>query len=147
MLEKLNKDMIDAMKNKETVKLTVIREIKGNMKLAEIDQKKEMNDDLLIEVVSKGIKTRKESIKEFEKGNRQDLIDKSVIEIEILEKYLPEQLSSEEVIKIIDEIFVSVNPTSIKDMGKIMSCATEKLKGRTDISEVSKIIREKLNNL
>lgn len=147
MLEKLNKDMIDAMKNKETVRLTVIREVKGNMKLAEIDQKKEMNDDLLIEVVSKGIKTRKESIKEFEKGNRQDLIDKTKIEIEILEKYLPEQLSSEEVVKIIDEIFVSVNPTSIKDMGKIMASATEKLKGRTDMSEVSKIIREKLNNL
>jgi len=147
MLEKLNKDMIDAMKNKETVRLTVIREVKGNMKLAEIDQKKEMNDDLLIEVVSKGIKTRKESIKEFEKGNRQDLIDKTQIEIEILEKYLPEQLSSEEVVKIIDEIFVSVNPTSIKDMGKIMASATEKLKGRTDMSEVSKIIREKLNNL
>lgn len=145
MLEKIDKDMIEAMKNKEQVRLTVIREIKGNMKLANIDQKKEINEELLVEVVSKAVKTRKESIREFEKGNRQDLIDKTNVELEILNKYLPEQLSSEEVNKIIDEAFNEVNPTGMKDMGKIMSLVNPKLKGKTDMSEVSSIIKSKLS--
>ena len=145
MLEKLDKDMIEAMKNKEQVRLTVIREIKGNMKLANIDQKKEINEELLVEVVSKAVKTRKESIREFEKGNRQDLIDKTNEELEILNKYLPEQLSSEEVNKIIDEAFNEVNPTGMKDMGKIMGIVNPKLKGKTDMSEVSSIIKSKLS--
>jgi len=145
MLEKLDKDMIEAMKNKEQVRLTVIREIKGNMKLANIDQKKEINEELLVEVVSKAVKTRKESIREFEKGNRQDLIDKTNVELEILNKYLPEQLSSEEVNKIIDEAFNEVNPTGMKDMGKIMGIVNPKLKGKTDMSEVSSIIKSKLS--
>lgn len=145
MIEKLDKDMIEAMKNKEQVRLTVIREIKGNMKLANIDQKKEINDELLIEVVSKAVKTRKESIREFEKGNRGDLIDKTNEELEILNKYLPEQLSSEEVNKIINEAFNEVNPTGMKDMGKIMGLVNPKLKGKTDMSEVSAIIKSKLS--
>lgn len=145
MVEQLKKDMIDAMKKKETVRLTVIREIKSNMKLAEIDQKKEINDDLLVEVVSKAIKTRKESIKEFEKGKRQDLIDKTNEEIEILNKYLPEQLTKEEVNKIIDEIFNEVKPTSMRDMGKIMGLINPRLKGKADMSEVSTIIKNKLS--
>ena len=145
MLEKLDKDMIEAMKNKEQVRLTVIREIKGNMKLANIDQKKEINEELLIEVVSKAVKTRKESIREFEKGNRQDLIDKTNEELEILNKYLPEQLSSEEVVKIIDEAYNEVNPTGMKDMGKIMGIVNPKLKGKTDMSEVSTIIKNRLS--
>ena len=145
MLEKLDKDMIEAMKNKEQVRLTVIREIKGNMKLANIDQKKEINEELLIEVVSKAVKTRKESIREFEKGNRQDLIDKTNEELEILNKYLPEQLSSEEVVKIIDEAYNEVNPTGMKDMGKIMGIVNPKLKGKTDMSEVSSIIKSTLS--
>ena len=145
MVEKLNKDMIEAMKNKEQVRLTVIREIKGNMKLANIDQKKEINDELLVEVVSKAVKTRKESIREFEKGNRTDLIEKTNEELEILNQYLPEQLSSEEVNKIIDEAFAEVNPTGMKDMGKIMGLVNPKLKGKTDMSEVSAIIKNKLS--
>lgn len=145
MIDKLMEDMKEAMINKETVRLTVIREIKSNIKLAEIDQKKEANDELLVEVVAKAIKTRKESINDFIKGNRQDLVDKTNEEIEILNKYLPEQLSSEEVNKIIDEAFEEVKPTSMKDMGKIMGIINPKLKGRCDMSEVSKIIKTKLN--
>ncbi len=147
MIEKLEKDMIDSLKNNEKERLTVIREIKSAMKLAQIDQKREMDEELLIEVVSKAIKTRKESIKEFEKGDRQDLIDKTNFEIDVLNEYLPEQLSKEEVIKIIEDAFLKVNPTSMKDMGKIMSTVTPLLKGKADMKEVSSTIKEKLNNL
>ena len=145
MVEKLNKDMIEAMKAGEKERLTVIRMVKAALKQEEIDHKKEVNDDLLIDVVNKQIKMRKDSITEFEKGGRQDLIDATQSEIDILMKYLPEQLSHEEVVKIIDEIFEEVKPESMKDMGKVMGPAQAKLKGRADMKEVSTIIREKLN--
>ena len=97
MVEKLEKDMIEAMKAKDMFRLTVIRMVKGALKQEQIDHKKEINDELLIDVVNKQIKMRKDSITEFEKGNRQDLVDKTQAEIDILLAYLPEQLSTEEV--------------------------------------------------
>ena len=145
MVEQLNKDMIEAMKAGEKDKLTVIRMVKAALKQEEIDHKKEVNDDLLIDVVNKQIKMRKDSITEFEKGGRQDLIDATQSEIDILMKYLPEQLSHEEVEKIINDIFEEVKPEGMKDMGKVMGPAQAKLKGKADMKEVSTIIREKLN--
>ena len=144
MVEKLDKDMIEAMKAKDKEKLTVIRMVKASLKQEQIDHKKEINDDLLIDVVNKQIKMRKDSITEFEKGNRADLVEKTQNEIDILMAYLPEQLSSEEVIKVIDEIFAEVKPESQKDMGKVMKEAQAKIKGKADMKEVSTIIRERL---
>ena len=91
LVETLDKEIIEAMKAKDSVRLATLRGVKGAMKLQSIDHKKEINDELLIDVVSKEIKTRNESIKEFEKGGRQDLIDKTEEEIKVLSKYLPEQ--------------------------------------------------------
>ena len=133
MIEKLEKDMIEAMKNKEKDRLTVIRMVKAALKQEQIDHKKEINDDLLIDVVTKQIKMRKDSISEFEKGNRKDLIEKT-----------EEEITKEEVIKIIDEIMDEVKPESRKDMGKVMKEAQAKLKGKTDMKEVSSIIKERL---
>ena len=144
MIEKLEKDTIEAMKNKDKDKLTVLRMVKAGLKQEQIDHKKEINDDLLIDVVNKQIKMRRDSISEFEKGGRQDLVDKTQEEINTLMVYLPEQLSREEVEKIIDEIFAEVQPTGPKDMGKVMGPAQSKLKGKADMKEVSTIIREKL---
>lgn len=145
MVKQLEEDLIKAMKNQEKLKLTVLREIKAGMKQANIDQKKEINDELLIEVVSRSIKTRKESICEFEKGNRQDLIDKTQEEIEILSCYLPEQMTEEESIAIIDKVFEEVQPTSMKDMGKIMGVITPLVKGKADMSFISKEIKKRLS--
>lgn len=145
MVEKLNKDMIEAMKEKDKDRLTVIRMVKAALKQEEIDHKKEINDDLLIDVVNKQIKMRKDSITEFEKGGRDDLINQTQKEIDFLMVYLPEQLSHDEVVKIIDEIFDEVKPEGMKDMGKVMGIAQSKLKGCADMKEVSTIIREKLN--
>ena len=144
MVEQLEKDMIAAMKAGEKEKLIVIRMVKAALKQEQIDHKKEINDELLIDVVNKQIKMRKDSIAEFEKGNRQDLIDKTQSEIDILLTYLPEQLSSEEVEKIINDIFEEVKPEGMKDMGKVMGLAQGKLKGKADMKEVSTIIRNKL---
>lgn len=144
MVEKLKQDMIDAMKSKDKERLTVIRLVKAAMDLEHIDRKREINDDLLIDVVNKQIKMRRDSIVEFEKGNRQDLVDKTQSEIDMLMVYLPEQLSEDEVVKIIDEIFEEVKPSSQKDMGKVMKEATVKLKGKADMKMVSEIIKNKL---
>ena len=144
MVEKLKQDMVEAMKNKEKERLTVIRMVKAAMDQEHIDRKREINDELLIDVVNKQIKMRKDSIAEFEKAGRNDLSEKTQSEIDILMAYLPEQLSLEEVSKIIDEIFAEVKPEGQKDMGKVMKEATAKLKGKADMKEVSNIIKEKL---
>ena len=144
MVEQLKKDMIDAMKNKDKEKLTVIRMVKAAMDQEHIDRKREINDDLLIDVVNKQIKMRKDSIEEFTKGNRSDLAQKTQEEVYILMKYLPEQLSDEEVLKIIDEAFSKIQPNGMKDMGKVMGIVTPEVKGKADMKKVSEIIRGKL---
>lgn len=144
MVEKLKADMIQAMKEKDKERLTVIRMVKAAMDLEHIDRKREINDELLIDVVSKQVKMREESILEFEKGNREDLIEKTKKEIKILKAYLPEQLSESEVVEEIEKIFAEVKPESVKDMGKVMKEATAKLRGRADMKKVSEIIKSKL---
>lgn len=147
MREKILKDIIEAMKAKEKEKLSVLRMIKGAMQLEEINLKRELNDVEMTQIISKQIKTRKDSIKEFEKGARQDLIDAANEEIKILEIYMPEQMSEEEISKKVDEIFASVNPSGPSDMGKIMGKAAPMFKGKADMGLVNKIIKEKLANL
>ena len=144
MIEKLKQDMIEAMKPKDKDRLTTIRMIKGDLDKEHIDKKCQINDDLLIEVVNRGIKQRKDSISEFEKGGRNDLVEKTQKEIDILQSYLPEQLSLEEISSIIDEAFQKVNPEGARDMGKIMKEVQPKLKGRADMKQVSEIIKSKL---
>lgn len=145
--ERILKDIVTAMKEKDKEKLTVLRMVKGAMQLEEINQKKELTDEDVIGILAKQIKTRKESIAEFEKGNRKDLIDQTNAEIKIIEEYMPEQLSEEEVDGIIDQAFDTVKPESMKDMGRIMKEVTPKLKGKADMSTVSTKIRNKLSEI
>ena len=145
--ERINKDMIEAMKGKDTFTLSVIRMVKGAIQLEKINLKRELNDDEVISVISKQIKMRNDSIEEFVKANRQDLVDQYKKENEILNKYLPEPLTEEEVNKIIDEAFEKVNPTSPKDMGLIMREVSPKVNGRADKGKVSQIIKDKIANL
>ena len=147
MREKILNDLKEAMKNKDKERFTVIRMIKGAMQMEELKLKRECNDDEIIGIIAKQIKTRKESVAEFTKAGREDLVEQTQKEIDLLTTYMPEQLSEEEVLKEIDKAFQEVNPSSMKDMGKLMGLLTPTLKGKTDMSMVSKIIREKLNNL
>ncbi len=145
MLEKFQKDMIKAMKEKNKEELSVLRMAKGAMDKIRIDQKKEVDDQLLIEVIAKEIKSRNDSIAEFKKGGREDLVSKTENEIDILKRYLPEQLSEEEVDKIIDEAFVELSPQGMKDMGKVMSMVSPKVKGCFDMGVVSSKIKSRLS--
>lgn len=145
MLEKFQQDMIKAMKEKNKEELSVLRMAKGAMDKIRIDQKKEVDDQLLIEVIAKEIKSRNDSIAEFKKGGREDLVSKTENEINILKRHLPEQLSEEEVDKIIDEAFVELAPQGMKDMGKVMSMVSPKVKGCFDMGVVSSKIKSRLS--
>ena len=145
MREKILNDLKEAMKAQEKERLTVIRMVKGDIQMEELNTKRELNDDEVISIIAKQIKTRKESIVEFEKGNRNDLIEKTKSEIAILEEYMPEQLSVEEVKEVIDKVFAEVNPTGIPDMGKLMGKLNPLLKGKTDMGLVSSIVKSKLS--
>ena len=147
MRERILNDLVTAMKSKDKETLTVLRMVKGAIQLEEINKKQELNDEEVIAVLSKQIKTRKESIIEFEKAGRIDLIEQTNKEVEILNKYMPEQLSEEEVLKVIEDAFNELKPEKPSDMGKLMGFLTPKLKGKADMSFVSKTIKEKLSNM
>lgn len=147
MKEKILIDLKNAMKNQNRELLSVVRMVKGAIQLEEIKVKHELNDDEVITIIAREIKTRKESIKEFEKGGRNDLIEKTSREIEILNKYMPAQMSEEDVIKVIDEVFTKVNPTGPSDMGKIMGAIAPLIKGKADLGFVNTKVKEKLSQL
>ena len=147
MYDKIKNEIVNALKEKNTLKLQTLRGVKGEVDLEHINKKVDITDDLIISVISHQIKTRKESISEFEKGNRNDLISKTQEEIELLQTYLPKQLDESEINKILDDAFSKVNPTSPKDMGLIMREVTPLLKGKADMSKVSSLIKERLASL
>lgn len=145
--EKINSDIVLYMKSKDSFSLGVLRMVKGAIQLEKINLKRELNDEEVVAVIAKQIKMRNDSINEFEKADRKDLIEQNKKEIEFLNTYMPPQLSDEEVNKIIDESFNNIKPTSAKDMGLIMREVSPKLKGRCDMAKVNAIIKEKLSNL
>lgn len=147
MRERILNDLKTAMKNQDKDTLKVIRMVKGSMQLEEINLKHELNDDEVIGIISREIKTRRDSIEEFKKGNRQDLVDETSKEIEILMNYMPEQLSDEEVDSIIDDIINKVQPKGMQEMGKIMGMISPLVKGKADLGSVSSKIKERLLNL
>lgn len=147
MYENLKNEIVAAMKEKNMMKVQTLRGVKGNIDLEHINKKVEIDDNLVLDILTREIKTRKESIAEFEKGGRSDLISKTNEEIKLLETYLPEQLSDSELEKIIDDVFQKVAPTSAKDMGLIMKELTPLVKGKADMKEVSLKIKERLASL
>lgn len=142
--ERINNDLKEAMKSKDSFRLSVIRMVKGAMQLAKPNPREELTDDDVITVISKQIKMRNDSIKEFEAAGRSDLVEQNKKEIEILNTYMPKQLSEEELTEIIDKVFEEVKPTSQKDMGLIMKNISPLVKGKVDMSLVNKLVKERL---
>lgn len=142
--ERINNDLKEAMKNKDSFKLGVIRMVKGAMQLEKANPRAELTDDDVIKVISKQIKMRKESITQFEAAGRDDLVEQNKKELEILNAYMPEQLSLEEINVILDKVFEEVKPTSMKDMGMIMKTLSPLVKGKADMSLVNSLIKERL---
>ena len=144
LMEKLTADMKEAMKHGEKERLSVIRLVRGAVRQAEIDGKKTLSDDEIIGVITKEVKMRRDSIEEFERGNRADLVEKTQAEIAILMPYLPEQLSADEVRRLVEAAVSEVGATTAKDMGKVMGVLMPRVKGRADGKLVNEIVRSLL---
>lgn len=144
IVEKLQADMKTALKNKETERLGVIRMVRAAIKDAEIAKKEALSEEEVLQVISKAVKQRKDSANEYEKAGRQDLADKERKEIEILSTYLPEQLTEEELRKVVEETIQELGATSKKEMGKVMGAILPKVKGKADGKEVNRLVQEYL---
>lgn len=142
--EKLQEDLKFSMKNKDTVKKSVITLIRAGIKQYEVDNRVELDDDGIIDIISKQLKQRKDSLVEFEKAGREDLIEETKSEIQVLEEYLPQQLSEEELEKIVIDTIAEVGATSMKDMGKIMSTIKPKTAGRADGRKINELVKKNL---
>ena len=148
LYETISNDMKEAMKAHDKETLNTIRLLKSAIDLYLVNNKMERNtcsDEIVIDIVSKQVKTHKESIEEFKKGNRQDLVDNLLREINLLSKYLPKQLTKEEITAEIDKVFDKIKPTSMKDMGLLMKELTPIFRGKADMKTVNEIVRSKLN--
>lgn len=143
MNEMIAKDLKEAMKNGDKFTLSVLRMLKSALQMEKINKKHELNDEEIIAVIKKQVKVRKDSIVEYQKYNKEELVESLEKEILVLDKYLPEEMSEEEVNKIIDDVFSELNPTSIKDMGGIMKELNSRITN-ADMSIVSAKVRERL---
>jgi uncharacterized protein YqeY len=144
--DRLQDDWKAALKAKDKFTASVISTAKAALLIVEKTDNRVLEEDEVISILAKEVKQRRESILEFEKGNRQDLVDQCNAEIEILLKYLPQQLSEEEIKQIVKESAEELGANSIKDMGKVMSAVRPKVVGKADGKLVSEIVKEYLNN-
>lgn len=147
MLDKIKSDLVASMKEQDKFKTSVLRMLKSALQAEEINKKSTLTDDEVIAIIKRQVKVRNASLEEYKSYNRMDLADDLSKEIEILKAYLPEELSSDELSNIIDEQFNLLNPTSIKDMGRVIKAVSNIVGARADMSEVSKIVKDKLNNM
>jgi uncharacterized protein YqeY len=145
LLQKLQNEMKIAMKNKDKERLSTIRMLISEIKKVQIDTKKELTDEEIIKILQKYAKQRKDSIEQYKKAGREDLVKKEMKELEIVQEFLPKQLSEEEIEKIVEETIKELNATSMKDMGKVMKTVMSKVAGKAEGAIVSQIVKNKLN--
>ena len=145
LMEQLTADMKEAMKQGEKERLSVIRLVRGAVRQAEIDGKKTLTDDEVVSVINKEVKMRRDSIEEFERGSRPDLVAKAQAEIAILMPYLPEQLSEDAVKTLAEAAVAEVGAQTAKDMGKVMGVLMPRVQGRTNGKLVQEIVRSLLH--
>lgn len=142
--QQIIEDMKTAMKAKSKERLGTIRLVLAAIKQREVDDRIELNDADVLSILDKMVKQRRDSIKQFQDASRHDLVDIEVAEIEVIQEYLPTQLSDEEVTHMVAQAMDESGASSMGDMGKVMAILKPKLQGRADIGEVSKLVKSKL---
>lgn len=142
--EQLFADLKTAMKEKDTLKKDTVQLIRSGILQYEKDNKVELDDEGVLDIITKQLKSRRDSLPDFVKSGREDLIEKLNKEIEILLSYLPEQLSEEEIAKIVEEAIAETGAASVKEMGKVMGIVNPKLKGRADMKVVGALVKKLL---
>ena len=148
IVDKIDKSLTDALKNKDQDRTITLRSIISQKKQKEIEKRtqdnKNITDEDMILILNKMVKQRRESIELYKQGGRQDLVDKETKELKIIQEYLPEQLSEEEIKKICEQAINNLKASSLKDMGKVMGAIKSKYKGSVDLSIAGKILKDKL---
>lgn len=145
MYEKINEDLKNAMKEKDTFKLSVLRMLKSALQLEQIAKKHELDDNEIAAVLKKQVKVRKDSLEEYKKYDKTELVESLEKEIAILDAYLPEEMSESEISEIVKGAVEEIKPTSMKDMGLVMKKVNELLVGKNaDMSLVSKLVKEQI---
>ena len=144
MNERIANDLKDALKSQDKFKLSVLRMLKSALQMEHINKKHDLSDAEIISVIKKQVKLRKDSILEYEKYNKEEEVANLTNEVEILNEYLPEEASAEDISKMLDEAFKEIKPESMKDMGKIMAYASSHL-ANADAKMISDMVKERLN--
>ena len=144
MKKKLLEDLKEAMKEKNEIKKNAIQMVRAGILQIEKDKGIELTDEQIIELISKEVKKRTDSIADYEKGGREDLVNQINEEISYLEKYLPKQLTEEEITVIVKQIIAELGATTMKDMGKVMKAAKEKMGVTADGKTINKVVKENL---
>ena len=142
--QRLNDDVKDAMRAKDKPRLGLLRLITAAIKQREVDERIELVDADVTAILDKMSKQRRESITQFEQANRQDLADQEIFELGIIKEYLPEQLSEDEILNLVQEAISTTGASEMKDMGKVMGILKPKLQGRADMGSVSGLIKKQL---
>ena len=144
MYDSIKSEIVKAMKEHDKERLNVLRIVKAAVDLEHIDKKVEINDELVLSVVLKQVKMREDSIEQYSKTSRSDLVEKETMELNILKEFLPKPLTDSEVDELISEAIDEIKPEGMKDMGKVMGYLSPKVKGRTDQKALSMKIKERL---
>lgn len=144
MYDSIKSEIVKAMKEHNKERLNVLRMVKAAVDLEHIDKKVEINDELVLSVVLKQVKMREDSIEQYSKTSRSDLVEKETMELNILKEFLPKPLTDSEVDELISETIDEIKPEGMKDMGKVMGYLSPKVKGRTDQKALSIKIKERL---
>jgi uncharacterized protein YqeY len=139
-------DLADAMRNREEVRKSTLRMLIAAIKNTEIDQGKALDDDAVITVIQKQVKQRRESMVEFEKGNRMDLVERESAEAKVLEAYLPEQASPDEIEAAVRKVIAETGAAGPRDIGKVMPVLTKQFAGRADGRAINEVVRRLLGN-
>jgi hypothetical protein len=142
--DKIAQDMRDAMKARDAVRVAALRMLMASVKNTEVEKRHDLSDDEVLDVVTKEAKRRRESIEAFQQGGRNDLVEKESAELTILEAYLPERLSDDELARMVDEAIAETGATTPKQMGDVMKALMPKLRGRADGGQVSALVKGKL---
>jgi uncharacterized protein YqeY len=143
--ERLVDEMKQAMKSGDKARLSTIRMIRTAVKNKEIDLRNKLDDDEILRVIQGMVRKSEESVEQFKAGGRMDLVEKETKEIEILRSYLPQALSKEDVIRIIDESIQETQASSLKDLGKVMKSVMPKLTGKADGKLINQLVKERLS--
>ena len=146
LVETLNQDMIKAMRNKEKQRLSLIRMVKASLQNEAIKLgREELTEEEELTVLARELKQLKESLQEFKDAEREDLVEKHEQDLEILQEYMPEQLSNDDLEKIVVDTIEEVNATTKRDIGKVMSVLMPKVKGKADGSKVNQLVQKHLS--